>query len=119
MVIGVGSSAYGADIQFPSCATSGASSVASLQGRIRQDQIQLDDWTTCVSSKTTKGQAAIQKLSGEISAAKERIAKVLQGQSRPLAPASATSVPHAQSAGSVSPRASTSQSHPGLVDVWA
>jgi hypothetical protein len=46
-------------------------SVASLSGQIRQDKIQLDDWTTCVSSKTPKGQAEIQRLSGEISAAKE------------------------------------------------
>lgn len=49
-----------------------ASSVASLNGQIRQAKSQLDDWTTCVSSKTTKGQTEIQRLSGEISAAKEQ-----------------------------------------------
>lgn len=49
-----------------------AGSAASLSGQIRQDKIQLDDWATCVSSKTTRGQAEIQRLSGEISAAKER-----------------------------------------------
>ena len=48
-----------------------AGSVASLNGQIRQDKIQLDDWTTCVSSKTPRGQAEIQRLSGAISAAKE------------------------------------------------
>lgn len=52
-------------------AAHGAGSVASLNGQIRQDKIQLDDWTTCVSAKTPKGQAEIQRLSGEISAAKE------------------------------------------------
>jgi hypothetical protein len=48
-----------------------AASAASLSGQIRQDKIQLDDWTTCVSSKTPRGQAQIQRLSGEISAARE------------------------------------------------
>jgi hypothetical protein len=46
-------------------------SVASLSGQIRQDKIQLDDWTTCVSAQTPRGQAEIQRLSGAISAAKE------------------------------------------------
>lgn len=49
-----------------------ASSVASLNGQIRQAKSQLDDWTTCISSKTTKGQSEIQRLSGEISAAKQQ-----------------------------------------------
>ncbi len=49
-----------------------AASVASLNGQIRQVKSQLDDWTTCVSSKTTRGQTEIQRLSGEISAAKEQ-----------------------------------------------
>ncbi len=75
------------------------STVGALEGRIRQDQIQLNDWTTCVSAKTPKGQAAIQKLSGEISAAKEQIGRALQAQ--PAAP---------------SPGA---PSRPGSVDVWA
>jgi hypothetical protein len=59
----------------------GPSSVAALEGRIRQDQVQLNDWTTCVSANTPKGQSAIQKLSGEISADKEQIARNLQAQS--------------------------------------
>jgi hypothetical protein len=45
------------------------SSIAALTGQIRQDKQQLDDWTTCVSAKTTKGQAEIQRLSGAIGAA--------------------------------------------------
>lgn len=53
-----------------------AASVGSLNGQIRQDKMQLDDWTTCVSSKTTRGQAEIQRLSGEISAAKEHERRV-------------------------------------------
>jgi hypothetical protein len=56
-------------------------SVAALQGLIRQDQTQLNDWTTCVSANTPKGQSAIQKLSGEISADKEQISRTLQAQS--------------------------------------
>jgi hypothetical protein len=120
MVTGIGSSAYGADIRSPAPATSDSTSVASLQGRIQQEKIQLDDWTTCVSSKTTKGQAEIQKLSGEISAAKEQVARALQGQSQSPAPASSTSVTRPQGAGLASSGASTGHhSHSGHVDVWA
>ena len=73
MVIGLGSAA-GAPPATPPATTARhtASSVASLDGQIRQDKIQLDDWATCVSSKTPKGQAEIQRLSGAISAARER-----------------------------------------------
>jgi hypothetical protein len=49
------------------------STVASLSGQIRQDKAQLDDWSTCVSAKTTKGQAEIQRLSGQLSAAEEKL----------------------------------------------
>jgi hypothetical protein len=119
MVTGVGSSVHGAGIQSPSRPTTNSASAASLQGRIQQEKIQLDDWTTCVSSKTTKGQAEIQKLSGEISAAREQLARVLQGQPPSLAPASATSGTRPQSADSSSPGASTSQSHSSRLDVWA
>jgi hypothetical protein len=52
-----------------------AAAVASLNGQMRRDKIQLDDWTTCVSSKTPRGQAEIQRLSGEISAASEHEAR--------------------------------------------
>jgi hypothetical protein len=74
VVSAIGPSAYGST-------SSGNSSVAALQGRIRQDQVQLNDWTTCVSASTPKGQSAIQKLSGEISADKEQITRTLQAQS--------------------------------------
>jgi hypothetical protein len=119
MVMGLGSSTSGAGIQFPPRAVSDSTSVASLQGRIRQDQIQLADWTTCVSSKTTKGQAEIQKLSGELSAAKEQMARVLQGQSASLAPTVATAVSAPRRTGSLSASATVSDGHSRHIDVWA
>ncbi len=120
MVSAVGSSAYGASAQCPPCAASGGSSVAaSLQGRIRQDQIQLNDWTTCVSAKTPKGQAAIQKLSGEISAEKEQIATALQTRSGALSAGSAASSADPRSTKRESSLAPSAPTHPGGVDVWA
>lgn len=76
MVIGVGNAAID-----PLGATTGraAASVASLNGQIRQTKTQLDDWTTCVSSKTTRGQAEIQRLSGKISAAREQEQRIEAG----------------------------------------
>jgi hypothetical protein len=73
----------------------GAVGVATLQNLIRQDQAQLNDWTTCVSAKTPKGQSEIQKYSADISADKEQIARAqqaqAQAQSRTPSPASTTS----------------------------
>jgi hypothetical protein len=80
----------------------GYSPVAALEGRIRSEQVQLNDWTTCVSAGTPKGQAAIQKLSGEISAARAQVAQALQAQSSAARPPSATAPGRA-----------------GSVDVWA
>lgn len=93
----------------------GSSSVPSLEGQIRQDRVQLNDWTTCVSAKTSKGQAAIQKLSGEISAATEQVARALQNQSGTSPLTSTGSVPKTPSA-TGSPAASV---RAGSVDVWA
>lgn len=81
MVSAVGGSPYSFTAHCASCAGSGNRNVAALEGQVRQDQIQLNDWTTCVSANTPKGHAAIQKLSGEISADKEQIARAQQGQS--------------------------------------
>lgn len=67
MVIGTGTPA----LPPPGTTAHTADSVASLNGQIRQAKIQLNDWATCVSAKTPRGQAEIQRLSGEISAAKE------------------------------------------------
>ena len=85
----------------------GTGSVATLEGQIRQDQIQLNDWSTCVSAKTTKGQAAIQKLSGEISAAKDQVTRALQTQAQAQTQAAAPSA------------TSAAARHPGALDVWA
>jgi len=115
MVSAVGLSAYGA--QSPSRIASG-NSVATLELQIRQAQIQLNDWTTCVSAKTPKGQAAIQKLSGEISAAKEQIARA-QDQSGAPTPASAASLPGAQGANSAPSLTASAPGRPGSVDIWA
>jgi hypothetical protein len=46
---------------------------ASLEGQIRAAREQLNDWATCVSATTPKGQAEIRSLSAQISAAQERI----------------------------------------------
>jgi hypothetical protein len=115
MVSAVGISVHGAGGQYPS----GGTSVASLEGQIRQDQVQLNDWTTCVSAKTPKGQAAIEKLSGAISADKERIARVLQSHSGAPAGAMEASAPdlrYAKAARSVSTGVAGGS---GAVDVWA
>jgi hypothetical protein len=45
----------------------------SLQGQIRAAREQLNDWLTCVSATTPKGQAEIRSLSAQISAAQQQI----------------------------------------------
>lgn len=95
-------STHGSGVQPTSFTASRSAPVAALEGQIQQAQIQLNDWTTCVSASTPKGQAEIQKLSGEISADKEQISRALQ----------------AQSAAS-SPVTDAASSRPGGVDVWA
>jgi hypothetical protein len=54
------------------------STAASLQGQIRAAREQLNDWVTCVSATTPKGQAEIQSLSAQISAAQEQIQRLPQ-----------------------------------------
>jgi hypothetical protein len=80
--------------------STGGGNVAALEGRLQQARIQLNDWTTCVSAKTPKGQAEIQKLSGEVSADEQKIAR-----SRQADPSANTSSPVGRSG--------------RLVDVWA
>ena len=82
MLDGVGQrSAYGRNIVDSSTvAPRRSDQTAALNGQIRRDQIQLNDWVTCVSAKTPKGKAQIQSLSARISAAKEQIAKVRSDQ---------------------------------------
>jgi hypothetical protein len=60
-------------------------SVAALQGEIRRDRSQLNDWVTCVSATTPKGQAEIQSLSSKISAAKSHIAHIEATSATPQA----------------------------------
>ena len=48
-------------------------SAAALEGQIRAAREQLNDWVTCVSATTPKGQAEIRSLSAQISAAQEQI----------------------------------------------
>jgi hypothetical protein len=118
MVSAVGLSAYGSSPPFTSGSISGSSRVAALEGRIRQNQVQLNDWATCVSAKTPKGQAAIQKLSGEISADKEQIARALQAQSGAPSPASVASTPHAQNAKTAPSPGASGSSRARSLDVW-
>ncbi|HEV2703621.1 MAG TPA: hypothetical protein VGV09_18490 [Steroidobacteraceae bacterium] len=54
------------------------STSASLQGQIRAAREQLNDWVTCVSATTPKGQAEIRSLSAQISAAQEQIQRLPQ-----------------------------------------
>jgi hypothetical protein len=105
-------------------------SAAALQGQIKRDQLDLDDWVTCVSAKTPKGKAEIQKISGEINAAKEKIARIeANAPSSPtLAPSSSATAAAATPAKSASGASGTTPSdsgaqgvrdHGGLIDVWA
>jgi hypothetical protein len=73
--------------------------MAAVNDQIRQDKQQLNDWTTCVSAKTTKGQAEIQRLSAELGGAESRAHRLAASQTQ----ASQTS--------------STAVSH--SIDVWA
>jgi hypothetical protein len=53
-----------------------ADRAAALDGEVRRETTQLNDWVTCVSANTPKGKAEIQSLAGKISAAKEQIARI-------------------------------------------
>jgi len=105
-------------------------STAALQGLINRDQMALNDWVTCVSAKTPKGHAEIQKFSGEISSAKERIARIEASEPRPPSAApDSTATPAASAATSLTPspsapsttrsQAPQAQAHAGRLDVWA
>jgi hypothetical protein len=63
-------------------------STGALQGQIKREQSELNDWVTCVSAKTPKGKAEIQKISGEINAAKEQVARIESTQASGSASAS-------------------------------
>jgi hypothetical protein len=81
MPLGPISNAIGS-AHLPGPGAASRASVASANDQIRQDKQQLDDWMTCVSAKTTKGQAEIQRLSGELSAAEARTHRLAGQQSQ-------------------------------------
>ena len=99
----------------------GVQSVAALAGQVQQDELQLQDWLSCVSAHTPKGQAAIRSLSARISAAKTRIA-TLQATARgatrvePGAPTPASGVSAPRSPSGSAPVAAAKV---GVLDVWA
>jgi hypothetical protein len=105
-------------------------STAALQGQIKRDQLDLHDWVTCVSAKTPKGQAEIQKISGEISSAKDRIARIEASEpsARTTAPGSNATAAASATTSRISTGSATTPSHSralevpdhgGRVDVWA
>jgi hypothetical protein len=71
---------------------SAGASISSVDGQIRQDKQQLDDWTTCVSAKTTKGQAEIQRLSADLRAAEDRAPRLAAQQPQGLPVAASRSI---------------------------
>ena len=77
---------------------------AALRGQIQQAQLQLDDWLTCVSATTPKGQAAIRSLSAQISSAKQQILRLQTGNA---------------SEASTAPAAVPATARSGRLDVWA
>jgi hypothetical protein len=89
-------------------------STAALQGQIQRDQASLTDWLSCVSATTPKGKAEIQKYSGDISAAKQRLARIeaSQPQERSIAPGSTVNPTTATQAASGSTESNR-------IDVWA
>jgi hypothetical protein len=80
----------------PGSRAASSTNLASVNDQIRRDKQKLDDWTTCVSAKTTKGHAEIQRLSADLAGAENRAHRLA------AAPSDAVS---------------TSKSH--LIDVWA
>lgn len=50
----------------------------ALDGEILRDQVQLNDWLTCVSANTPKGKEEIQSLTARISAAKQHVTQLTQ-----------------------------------------
>jgi hypothetical protein len=73
----------------PDRSTAASASISSANGQIRLDKQQLDDWTTCFSAKTTKGQAEIQRLSAALSAAEDQAHRLVAQQPQPSAAAPA------------------------------
>jgi len=110
--------------------TAVSGSTAALQGEIQRDQLDLNDWVTCVSATTPKGKAEIRQISGEISSAKQRIARIeasmprtptSASSSNTTAVASATTSPSSTAASTKTAShsdAGAMQGRGGLIDVW-
>jgi hypothetical protein len=110
--------------------TAVSGSTAALQGEIQRDQLDLNDWVTCVSATTPKGKAEIRKISGEISSAKQRITRIEASKPRTPTSASSTSTTAVASTTTSPPSPATSATTPshsgvramqgqgGLIDVW-
>jgi len=98
----------------------GASVVAALNGQIRRDKMQLDDWTTCVSAKTAKGQAEIQRLSGQISAEREQVTRAEASAGPTVAKGVTAAAPASSSADPLyGPLTSSAAIRGDSLDVWA
>ena len=99
-------------------AVSVTSNIGALNGQIRSDEQQLDDWTTCVSAKTTKGHAEIQRLSGALSAAREAVARAAATNAAAATPAggSATAIP---APAGYNARAQLERTGAHSLDAWA
>ena len=96
-------------------ATPAPDPVPALQGMVRREEMDLQDWLSCVSASTPKGRAEIQSLSAQISAARAEISRAQQSQS-------ATHSTPAQSLTYSAPTAvskAATQTQPGQLDVWA
>jgi hypothetical protein len=104
MVTGIRPSNYAPQSGHPT--SPGSGNVPALEGRIQQARVQLNDWASCVSARTPKGQAEIQKFSGEISADKQKIARAQQSQANISAAVAQVS-------------AAATSGRGKLVDVWA
>jgi hypothetical protein len=127
MLGAIGSTNGTGDTSTKAVAVKNNDQAGALNAQIRSDQAQLNDWVTCVSAKTTKGQAEIQSLSARISGAKQRIARLNAEQgtagatvARRLnnqASASATADAIKPPAAVVSTQATAR--HGVLIDTWA
>ena len=90
--------------------------VPALQGLVRREQMDLQDWLTCVSASTPKGKAEIQSLSAQISAARAEINRVQQSESATRAAAPQSTLTY--SAPTSAPRG-TGATPPSQIDAWA
>jgi hypothetical protein len=102
----------------------GGGSTAALQAQILRDQCLLADWSSCVSAKTSQGQAQIQAISGRLSAARARMARIEAAQATAVPMPAANAKPQLQGPAAANPLAGRSaaadaESAQRGLDVWA